>query len=225
MEKQHINLIIATPGHSVQSGYLKSLLATISKLAEEKITWGYSCEFSSHVAVAREMTLNGNGEMNFLQSQPFNGQFTYDKILWIDSDITFTPEDVLKAYRSEYDIVSGAYLLSNGEVMAFTETFGSPLRHPDVVKMEEPIPIKGAGMGFMAVKSGVFESMERPWFKTVEASHVMEEGSDPISIQITGEDLSFCTRAIDLGFEIWLDPTIKLIHNKTMRLTWDGPMP
>jgi hypothetical protein len=225
MEKQHINLIIATPGHSVQSGYLRSLLATISKLSEEKITWGYSCEYSSHVAVAREMTLNGSGEMNVNVTEPFNGQFTYDKILWIDSDITFSPEDVIKAYKSDYDIVTGGYLLANGEVMAFKETLGKPFTIEEVNKLEEPVQIKGAGMGFMCVKQGVFESMSRPWFQTMEATNEPQDGSEPTVMQLTGEDLSFCYRAITKGFEIWLDPTIKLTHNKMMKLTWGGPMP
>jgi GT2 family glycosyltransferase len=155
-------------------------------------------------------------------SEPFSGAVTYDKILWIDSDITFTPDDVIKAYKSEFDIVTGAYLLATGEAMVYTETFGKPLTYLEVNDLTEPIQLKGAGMGFMCVKSGVFESMPRPWFKTVEAEANMGDG--PFMMQITGEDLSFCTRAIDLGFEIWLDPTIKLIHNKMMRLTWDGPM-
>lgn len=225
MEKQHVNLIIATPGHSVQAGYLKSLLATISRLSEEKITWGYSIEFSSHVAVAREMTLNGPGQFDLGVSQPFGGNFSYDKILWIDSDITFTPEDVLKAYRSDYDIVTGAYLLSNGEVMAFTEKLGTALRHEEVVNATEPVKLMGAGMGFMAVKQGIFESLSRPWFQTATVKHDFDNGNGEVEVQVTGEDLSFCQRAIENGFEIWLDPTIKLIHNKTMRLTWDGPMP
>lgn len=225
MKKQHVNLIIATPGHSVQTGYLKSLLATISRLSEEQITWGYTSEYSSHVAVSREMTLNGPGGMNVNEAEPFNGQFTYDKILWIDSDITFSPDDVIKAYRSDFDIIAGAYLLANGEVMAFKETFGKPVTISELNELTDPLELKGAGMGFMCVKSGVFESMSRPWFKTMEAEHDFGTGNGPSMIQITGEDLSFCQRAIQNGFKIWLDPTIKLIHNKMMRLTWDGPMP
>ncbi len=223
--KPHANLIIATPGHSVQSGYLKSLLETISKLAENKITWAYSNEYSSHVAVSREITLNGSGEMNLQMNIPFNDQVTYDKILWIDSDITFTPDDVLKAYRSEYDIVSGAYMLSNGEVMAYEETMGTPFKYQDIKDATEPIKIQGAGMGFMAVKKGVFETMDRPWFQAATIEKDLNDGRGPVQIQMAGEDLSFCHRAIQNGFEIWLDPTIRLIHNKNMRLTWDGPMP
>ena len=224
-KKQHVNLIIATPGHSVQAGYLKSLLAVISKLGEKGITWGFTSEFSSHVAVAREATLNGPGQLNLATSVPFGDSVTYDKILWIDSDITFTPDDVIKAYESDFDIVSGAYLLANGEVMAFTENFGSPMTHGEVLALENPVEIVGAGMGFMAVKSGVFESMSRPWFQKVNLKHDFGNGSGEQDIQVTGEDLSFCQRAIANGFKIWLDPAIKLIHNKTMRLTWDGPMP
>lgn len=223
--KPHANLIIATPGHSVQGGYLKSLLAAISVLGQKGITWAYSIEYSSHVGVSREMTLNGSGEMNLQMNVPFNDQITYDKILWIDSDITFTPEDVIKAYESEFDIVTGAYMLANGQVMAYRETMGMPCLYDEVKDATEPIQLKGAGMGFMCVKQGVFESFERPWFQTMEVMKDMNDGRGALPLQIAGEDLSFCERAIRNGYEIWLDPTIKLIHNKMMQLTWEGPMP
>lgn len=223
--KPHVNLIIATPGHSVQGDYLKSLLAAIAVLAQKGVTWAYSIEYSSHVAVSREMTLNGSGEMNLQMNVPFNAQVTYDKILWIDSDITFTPEDVIKAYESDYDIVSGAYMLSNGQVMAYEQSLGLPYTYDQIKEATEPIQVKGAGMGFMCVKQGVFESFERPWFQTMEVVKDLDDGRGPTPIQIAGEDLSFCERAMRNGYEIWLDPNIKLIHNKMMKITWDGPMP
>lgn len=221
--KQHVNLIIATPGHSVQADYLKSLLASIAVLAQKGITWAYSIEYSSHVAVSREMTLNGPGPMNLMMSIPFNDQVTYDKILWIDSDIIFTPEDVVKAYESDYDIVCGAYMLANGQVMAYEESLGVPYTYDQIKNATEPMQIKGAGMGFMCVKQGVFESFERPWFQTVDIEKDLNDGRGKVSIQVAGEDLSFCERALRNGYEIWLDPTLKLIHNKMMKLTWEGP--
>ena len=55
----HVNLIIATPGHSVMVPYLNSLLATIPVLAENNISWTYTSHYASHVADAREVTLSG----------------------------------------------------------------------------------------------------------------------------------------------------------------------
>lgn len=225
MTKKHVNLIIATPGHSVMSPYLKSLLASITELSSRGISWGFSSEYSSHVADAREMTLNGGGQMNPAEQKPFCGEFTYDKILWIDSDIGFTPDDVIKAYESPYDIVTGAYLLPNGEVTVYPQLFSTGFTWNHVKEMKEPMRVFGAGMGFMAVKSGVFESLTRPWFQSPMVKMTSPYDEKEYSFPIMGEDLSFCHRANEAGFEVWLDPSIKLIHHKMMRLTWEGPQP
>jgi hypothetical protein len=219
--ENHVNLVIATPGHSVMAPYLKSLLMTIDELNRRQISWLYTSEYSSHVADAREITLNGSNTPNPKDSRPFSGQVTYDKILWIDSDIKFTPEDVIKAYESEYDVVAGAYLLGNGTVVAHKEKMGQPYTYDEVLQMKEPVQVWGAGMGFMAVKSGVFESLSRPWFQSPKIEVDWDGGK--LDFSITGEDLSFCHRAGEAGFEIWFDPSIKLEHNKVMKLTWEGP--
>lgn len=216
----HVNLIIATPGYSVLSGYLRSLLAATQELNQRGITWAFSQEYASHVANAREMTLNGDNQNDPTEQRPFKGQVTYDKILWIDSDIMFTPEDVIKAYESPYDIVAGAYMIASGEVVVYKELFGPGLTKDEVLEMTEPTKIFGAGMGFMAVKSGVFESLTRPWFQSPMVT-TQFNGKD-FAFPIIGEDLSFCYRAGQAGFEVWFDPSIKLTHHKTYKLTWEG---
>ena len=87
----HINIIIATPGHSMMSVYVHSLLKLLDSLNAKGLTWAWSSEYSSHVGDAREMTLNGGSENSYTEQRPFKGEVTYDKILWIDSDITFNP--------------------------------------------------------------------------------------------------------------------------------------
>jgi hypothetical protein len=219
----HVNLIIATPGHSVMTAYLRSLLAATQELNRLGISWAFSSEYSSHVADAREMTLNGDNQNDPSEQRPFKGALTYDKILWIDSDIAFTPQDVIKAYESPYDIVSGAYLLASGEVVVYRELFGQGYTYDELKALTEPVKVFGAGMGFMAVKSGVFESLTRPWFQSPTVT--TERNGQEFTFPIMGEDLSFCYRAGQAGFEIWLDPAIKLQHHKMMKLTWEGIRP
>lgn len=217
---QHVNLIIATPGNSVLAGYLRSLLATTRELDSRGISWAFSQEYSSHVADAREMTLNGDNQNDPSESRPFKGEVTYDKILWIDSDIIFTPEDVIKAYESDYDVVTGAYTLASSEVVAYRKLFGPAFTMQEIKDMKEPEKIFGAGMGFFCMKSGIFEKLSRPWFQSVPASTVFK--GKEYKFPIMGEDLSLCKRINDAGFEIWIDPSIKLIHHKTFKLTWEG---
>ena len=220
----HVNLVIATPGHSLMGGYVKCLLATIEELSKRNITWAFTNEYASHVADAREITLSATRENSLTNNKPFHGHLTYDKILWIDSDINWTPEDVIKLYESDKDIVTGAYLLANGEVTVYPKMLSQGFSWDQVKEMTEIIEVDGAGFGFICVKQGVFESLTRPWFQSATVTKTMENG-DKYTFQLMGEDISWCERVREQGFKIWFDPSVKLIHNKMMRLTWEGPMP
>ena len=219
----HVNLIICTPGHSLMSDYVKSLLATAQVLSQKGITWAWSNDYASHVADAREITLSGNRNNDITNTKPLEGKVTYDKILWIDSDMAWTPEDVTKVYESDKDVVSGAYMQSNGSVMAFDKLLGKSYMHNEVLEMKEPVRIATAGFGFICFKSGIFEKMSRPWFQMVPTS--LEIDGKQYDFPIMGEDMSLCKRVTDMGFEIWLDPSVKLIHHKTMKVTWEGLLP
>ena len=216
----HVNVIICTPGHSVISPYVKSIMKLIERFSQEKITWAWSSEFSSHVADAREMTLNGDNKNSVEEQRPFKGQITYDKLLWIDSDITFTADDAMALINSDKDIISGAYLLGSGEVTAYPKMLGPGYTYDEVKKMTEITKIAGCGFGFIAVKSGVFESLTRPWFQSA-----MITNDDGFTFPIMGEDISWCKRVADAGHEIWFDPKVQVTHNKTMKLTWEGIQP
>lgn len=220
----HVNLIICTPGHSVMTPYLKSLLDLSNVLAEKGITWAFSSEYSSHVADAREITLNGDRVNNVKEQRPFKGDITYDKLMWIDSDIAFKPEDVLKLYESDKDIVSGAYLLGSGEVVAYPKLFDRALTIPEVDKLSGVTEVDAVGFGFVCIKQGIFEQMSRPWFQAVNGTYIIPDSGEEFTFPIMGEDLSWCHRAKSMGFNIWLDPSIKVLHHKMMRLTWEGPM-
>lgn len=220
----HVNLIIATPGHSVMAPYLKSLLAFTQELNISGISWAFTNEYSSLVADAREATLNGGPQNSITEQRPLQGQVTYDKILWIDSDIAWSPEDAMKLYNSDKDIITGAYLMAGGEVVVYREIFGKPLSYEEVLQMKDPEKVYAAGFGFICMKSGVFENLSRPWFQPVMGTRKDEEGKE-FNFPIVGEDLSFCVRANDAGMEIWFDPTVRVIHHKTMKLTWEGPRP
>jgi hypothetical protein len=202
------------------SSYVKSLLGLLERLSREKLTWAWSSEYSSMVSDAREMTLNGDNQNDVNEQRPFKGQVTYDKLLWIDSDIAFTPDDAMTLIKSDKDIISGAYLLASGEVTAYKKLLGPGYTFEQVKEMTEPIKIGGCGFGFLAVKSGVFESLSRPWFQSA-----MIKTDDEYEFPMMGEDLSWCKRVADLGYDIWFDPTVRVTHHKMMKLTWEGPKP
>lgn len=217
---QNVNVIICTPGHSMMTPYVKSLLALTDRLNQEGKTWAWSSEYSSMVSDAREMTLNGDNQNSITEQRPFKGQITYDALLWIDSDIAFNPDDAMKLINSDKDIISGAYLLSSGEVTAYPEMLKGGYTYDQVLAMTEPVKVAGVGFGFLAVKSGIFEQLSRPWFQAAMATT-----EDGFTFPLMGEDLSWCKRVTDLGYDIWFDPTVRVTHHKMMKLTWEGIRP
>lgn len=222
-ESEHVNLIIATPGHSLLAGYVKSLLGTLEVLAQENISVTFANAYASHVADAREITISGTTQNNILESKPLMGAITYDKILWIDSDIMWEPKDVLRLYRSDKDIVTGAYLLADGSTAVHPKMFYPPFSYQDVQNKTELEEIEGCGFGFIAVKHGVFENLPRPWFQSAN-SDITIDGT-PYNFNVIGEDLSWCIRVKRLGYKIWFDPSVKVTHHKMYKLTWEGVKP
>jgi len=77
----------------------------------------------------------------------------------------------------------------------------------DVRGKEGLIRVDYTGLGFMLVKKGVFESLDYPWFRPVE-----KQIGD--MVDFTMEDVGFCLRAREKGFEVLVDPGIKVGHEK-----------
>ena len=67
--------------------------------------------------------------------------------------------------------------------------------------------VSHTGFGFLLIKKGVFESMTYPWFKPIE-----KRIGD--MVDFTMEDVSFCLRAKEAGFKIYIDPQVIVGHEK-----------
>ena len=210
----HYNLIIATPGHSMEAEYVKCLVETIDYLTREEVSFKFLSEYASNVFNAREATACGSLYLNPSSNEIGTGSFTYDKLLWIDSDMSWTTEDILKICESEYDITSGVYFNAEGAVMIQTIDGGTLLRE-QVRNLRDPFEINAAGFGFICFKQGVFESIGRPWFTPVFFD--IEQDGKTFSVPY-GEDFSLCFKAKEAGYKIFLDPTITLGHNKKVML-------
>lgn len=217
-KKPHYNVVIATPGSSFTQGYMRSILQTTAALMNENISWTFLNQSGSLVAMAREMTIAGMGVNDINMTQPCQGNFTYDKIIWIDSDIEWAVADFFKLYKSNKDILSGCYLMQDRTVPIYTQVRGNMMSEEELLTKTDPFEVVGAGFGFISMKNGVFEKMPRPWFGPVA---IPNEGNDSNpEFVLIGEDLSWCTKAIRSGFDIWVDPSVRVTHQKTFPLIW-----
>lgn len=214
----HYNVLICTPGHSMEAEYVKSLVDTLEVLNKEGITYKFLSEYSSTVSGAREATLMGSLFLDAFSTKPVSGKLTYDKIFWIDSDISWHPKDFIKIYQSSEDITSGIYINNKGLPM-FTQ-LESQL-NIDVYTMsqyKQRFEVAAAGFGFICIKSGIHEDMQRPWFESIYQEIENEDKTKKMKIPF-GEDYSWCYRARHQGYKIYVDPTVKVTHNKKVPLT------
>lgn len=158
----------------------------------------------------------------------------FKKLMWIDSDIEFKPDDVAALWNLDADIAAGVY----------------PMKHPgsayaawvdgqlvfDLDQYDGPIEADYAGTGFMMIDRRVLQKMKREWPERIHA-----EGEDgdcfawfdprvedyaPVADKITdqrlkdvkaeriylSEDYAFCHDAKKIGFNVMVDPSIRLKH-------------
>jgi hypothetical protein len=110
--------------------------------------------------------------------------------------------------------------MEDRHVPIYNQPRGGMMPEQMVLDENEPFRVAGAGFGFLAVKQGVFEKMPRPWFGPVAIPNTDENKNTSPEFILIGEDLSWCTKAINSGFEIWADPKIRVTHQKTFKLHW-----
>jgi hypothetical protein len=143
---------------------------------------------------------------NQLSKSFLEGEATH--LMFIDSDMGFSAEDVGRLYQMDADIAVGVYRMKkdNSEYAAWVN--GELLTDlPD-----DPIEVDFAGTGFMLIKRGVFESLDVP-----EEATPGGKRKRFFSFEMDGdvelpEDYNFCKMAREKGFKVMMNPAVKLIH-------------
>jgi hypothetical protein len=210
----HYDILIATPGSSLVPGYVKSLTKTLSECHDKNISCLWLNASSSLVHHARELTISGSEDLSLSPDDvaPVGGKVTYNKVIWIDSDIVWEPEDFFKLYNSEHEVISGVYLLADGLTSSVHDKNGE-IQGNTFRFLTEPFQVQSIGFGFVAMKNGVFEKIERPWFKHIDQKIAKSDGTE--IIDSLGEDISWCVKAYNAGIPIYCDPSIKVGHVKS----------
>ena len=84
-------VLFCLPGRQYSGNFLKCWTNLLAACMEKGIAVSVSQHYSPVVYFARTMCLGG--DYNFgVNQKPFQGNLEYDYIMWIDSDILFTPE-------------------------------------------------------------------------------------------------------------------------------------
>ena len=218
-----MKLVFCLPGDSFSKSWLCSWNETVRWLYKNDIEYVVINAYTPVVYNCRNWLLGGQGHPP-KSFKPFNGAIEYDWTIWIDSDCIWKSEDLERLIsNNDHKIVTGLYMQYNNKNYAQAIPFKTK-ETEDQIHLHwlerERVDINAgrfmlgaSGMGFMAVKAGVFESLECPWFSPV--SHETEN-------TFLSEDVSFCYKARELGYAIWADPKIQIKHEKVWLLSGDN---
>ena len=132
----------------------------------------------------------------------------YDYLLSVDSDIVLPKDCLTKMISADKDIISGLYIqrIPNThtlEIYKRTQTGGSINIHLDELPKDTQFEIVGCGMGCCLIKSKVFQLIKYPHY--LYKSALTSENT-------ISEDIYFCEKALEQGFKIWADSSIRCDH-------------
>lgn len=138
----------------------------------------------------------------------------YDRILWLDSDMSFDP-DLMERLSAHLDdgkeFISGIYFTRKAPVRpvlykecGYYDMGGGSVSPKAVWYDDYPkdslFPIKASGFGGVMLTTELIKK-------------VADQYGLPFAPMLGfGEDLSFCARATECGAELWCDSTIKMGH-------------
>ena len=193
-----MKIIFCIPGREFSVHFLKSWSDLINTLPSMDIEWELVSDYIPYLHKVR----------NVIAQRAI--QKEYDYLMWIDSDMVFEPIDFKKLWlhKDNCDIVSGVYFTQNGTniydipsefaCIDFNKNRLNKFQH----NKNELIQVRANGMGWMLVKKGVFESIDKPF----------DMG------ERRGEDLVFQMKALEKGFKSYVNPSIIVGHEKSLIL-------
>lgn len=136
------------------------------------------------------------------RQSPLNGKL-YTHFLWLDSDTVFHPDLACQLARHAVDMISVVYHCRGGPPLPliYVKVDGDDedgYKHHNLLDIPAVLcKVDAFGFGGCLVSRKVFEQVPEPWF-TIDYR--------------AGEDIAFCKRARDCGFQLFVDGQYSIGH-------------
>jgi hypothetical protein len=130
-----------------------------------------------------------------------------EDLLFIDSDLVFTPEQVARVEKllEDHDVVTGIYLIGK-EPKMIPAIFEMGKYDYKFVKPKEGVNEIGAcGGGFLGISKRVYDKLPSNPFSNIREGDIVQ-----------GEDISFGQRLSEAGIKLWCDSSLRLGHIRKM---------
>lgn len=185
-----MKLLIAIPtSDQMPYQFVESLTKLIRRLDEDGIKYDVAFQSGTLVHVGRDK----------LSLKAISGD--YSEVLWLDSDMVFTADLYDELRGSGKAFVTG---IAHGRREPFASCIFNEI-YPGIDRWHGEYPdvtfkIAGCGMACVLIQTDIIRDV---WAHHSTAFFPTRE---------LGEDLAFCKRATDLGYEIWANPRVQLGH-------------
>lgn len=185
-----MKLLIAIPTNDqMPFQFVESLTKLIRRLDMDGINYEVAFQSGTLVYVGRDK----------LSLKAITGEYSH--ILWLDSDMVFSEDLFDDLMDNGKDFITG---IAHGRREPYPSCIFTEI-YPGVCRFEGEYPFepfKVAGCGMACVLMSV-ELLRDVWSHHSTAFFPTRD---------LGEDLAFCKRATDLGYEIWADPHVRVGH-------------
>lgn len=198
-----MSVLVATPcyGNQCTAMYYRSVLNLVR--AFERESYDYDILIGLNESLIDRA--RNNMACDFLDTD-------FQKLLFIDADIEFTPEGVSKLLEVDAPVVAGVYATKNPE----KSFYGVWTKDGMIGRGEGVIEATYLGTGFMMIDRSVLVEMMEKYPELSNEDPVEKFGffnrmkSNGIMLS---EDYSFCQRVRDMGHRIYAHQDIGLIHH------------
>ena len=186
-----MKLLIAVPTYDyMHYQFVECFTKLIRRLDEDEIDYEVAFQGGTLVYVGRDK----------LAKRAIDGGFSH--VLWLDSDMIFTEELLDNLMFSGKDFVTG---IAHGRraphcSCIFKSLWPAPDRWEGHDYPTGAFKIGGCGFACVLIKTKIIEAV------------MVRHGTAFYPMRELGEDLAFCKRAVDMGYEIWAEPTVWLGH-------------
>jgi len=209
-------LFVALPAYDFKVSL--KLAISLARVAQEAPKYGVDVQIGSICGCSVVSRARNALAKDFLDSNATD-------LLFIDSDINFDPADVFRLMawtaNPKAGIVAGVPRIRSTKSV-YIATLDYEHREDGKVSIIQSdmglVRAQRVATAFMMVRRDVFETLQNSHPEWTYYDQRLEKNLTAFfDFKVTpegyvGEDYLFCDRAREQGYEVWIDPTIKLGH-------------
>ncbi len=212
-----IKLVVCHPNGS---GISRQTAESLKRVEQTEFTFDLLIQLyeSASIMHARNATICGKDVWS--KSAKVEG---FDYILFVDSDIEFTPEHIQMLYDAQAPIVTGVTNPRGSTDVYCCGYWGAgiqgstPKENMLMAKKykEDMFSVDWCGAAFLMIRRDVFDKIPHPWFDNI----IIQTESATAS---STEDVGFCMNAEDAGIPISVIPECIVKHHTRSSFDSEG---